>query len=364
MESAPQLRLDDLLRGQVPGFSLFRRSSSRAAHPTTQGVTLRNFGPNGAGRTLVLLDGIPLNDPFAGYVLWNQAPPASLESIFVQPGGGAGLFGNAALAGTIFLVSKQPEEDGAFAEASVGNYDTYATAAGGNLVRGRLMFSAFAERFSTTGYPVLQAEQRGPVDNTASADSTLIHTAAEFAFTPATSLRLQARQFQEDRGNGTIFTRNNTLGSDLSAILTTKFPDLSSELQVSAYGQRRKFRSTFSSVNSARDVETPALDQYDVPTNAAGGSAVWTTALGDEHRVTFGSDFRWIEGETNEAFRWNGTEFTRLRNAGGRQFFTGAFVEDVWNVSETATLAGGVRIDRWQLFDGMQIGRASCRERV
>ena len=354
IERAPQLRLDDLLRGQVPGFSFFRRSSSRAAHPTTQGVTLRNFGPNGAGRTLVLLDGIPLNDPFAGYVLWNQAPPASLENILVQPGGGAGLFGNAALAGTIFLVSKQPEEDGAFADVSIGNYDAYAAAFGGNLVRGRASLSVFAERFSTSGYPVLRADQRGSVDNTSSADSSLVQIGGEFSLTEETTLRLQARRFEEDRGNGTIFTGNDTLGGDISALLVAKFPAISSELQVSAYGQRRKFRSTFSSVNAARDIETPALDQYDVPANAAGGSAVWTIGLGGQHRVTFGGDFRWIEGETNEAFRWNGTEFTRLRNAGGRQLFMGAFVEDVWNVSETATLVGGFRVDRWQLFDGMR----------
>src|SRR5437016_1192088 len=56
-------RLDDALRS-IPGFSLFRRQSSRASHPTTQGVTLRGLGPSGAGRTLVLLDGVPQNDPF------------------------------------------------------------------------------------------------------------------------------------------------------------------------------------------------------------------------------------------------------------------------------------------------------------
>src|ERR1044072_1402057 len=106
LRRAPQLRLDDILRAQVPGFSLFRRNSSRTANPTTQGVTLRNFGPSGAGRTLVLLDGVPINDPFAGYVLWSQVPSASIESVLVNSGGGAGLFGNAALAGTIFLVSK------------------------------------------------------------------------------------------------------------------------------------------------------------------------------------------------------------------------------------------------------------------
>ena len=41
-----------------------RRASSLVAHPTTQGVSLRGVGPSGVSRTLVLLDGLPLNDPF------------------------------------------------------------------------------------------------------------------------------------------------------------------------------------------------------------------------------------------------------------------------------------------------------------
>jgi hypothetical protein len=55
--------LDDALRS-TPGFTLFRRSSSRVANPTTQGVTLRGVSGSGASRTLVLADGVPLNDPF------------------------------------------------------------------------------------------------------------------------------------------------------------------------------------------------------------------------------------------------------------------------------------------------------------
>src|SRR3954470_5839504 len=134
LRRAPQLRLDDVLRNEVPGFSLFRRNSSRTANPTTQGVTLRNFGPSGAGRTLVLLDGIPLNDPFAGYVLWSQIPPDALGSVVVVSGGGAGLFGNEALAGTIFLISRPATENSAHVNASVGNYDTYDVSGGGTVV--------------------------------------------------------------------------------------------------------------------------------------------------------------------------------------------------------------------------------------
>ncbi|MBA3273378.1 MAG: TonB-dependent receptor, partial [Chthoniobacterales bacterium] len=87
---------------------------------------------------------------------------------------------------------------------------------------------------------------------------------------------------------------------------------------------------------------------------AAGGSAVWTLGLAAQHRITLGGDLRWIEGETNEAFRWDGARFTRLRNGGGRQFFAGVFAEDTWEVSSCTTLVGGVRLDRWELFDGFR----------
>ena len=147
LENAPQLRLDDILRVEVPGFSLFRRNSSRTANPTTQGVTLRNFGPSGAGRTLVLLDGIPLNDPFAGYVLWSQVPTAAIESAVVQAGGGAGVFGNAALAGTIYLVSAPITTSSAMAESSIGSYGTYEVNATGAITHDSFAASVMVERF-------------------------------------------------------------------------------------------------------------------------------------------------------------------------------------------------------------------------
>ena len=57
--ASPAVVADDVLR-QVPTFSLFRRTSSLVAQPTTQGVSLRGIGPSGQSRTLVLLDGDPV----------------------------------------------------------------------------------------------------------------------------------------------------------------------------------------------------------------------------------------------------------------------------------------------------------------
>ena len=61
LASRPGVNIDDRLR-DIPGFTLFRRSSSLVAHPTTQGVSLRGIGSSAASRTVVLYDGLPAND--------------------------------------------------------------------------------------------------------------------------------------------------------------------------------------------------------------------------------------------------------------------------------------------------------------
>jgi outer membrane receptor protein involved in Fe transport len=87
------LTVDDALRGS-PDFSLFRRNDSLTANPTTQGVSLRGLGPSGASRSLVLLDGIPINDPFGGWVPWSMMPVDSISRAEIVPGGGASAWGN------------------------------------------------------------------------------------------------------------------------------------------------------------------------------------------------------------------------------------------------------------------------------
>jgi outer membrane receptor protein involved in Fe transport len=357
IRSAPQLRLDDLLRDAAPGFSLFRRSSSRVAHPTAQGVSLRNIGPNGAGRTLVLLDGIPLNDPFAGWVAWNRVPPASLGEIIVSPGGGAGLFGNAALAGTIYLKSPEASGNSGRLIGTIGNRDTYEGSFETHLESGPLEFSGFVNRFSTGGYPVLQGDQRGPVDTDADVESWVWRAGLGWKLDEHSQISVQVSSFEEERGNGTRLTNNASEGQDFSVTWSRQFPELEGELRMQAYVQRREFRSLFSSVNAGRTEETLVLDQYDVPSNTAGGSVVWSQQLNDVHRIVGGADFRWIEGETNEAFLRIDDAFTRSRHAGGRQLFVGGFLEENWKVTDAVKVVAGGRLDYWRQFDGSRLER-------
>src|SRR5262249_54949730 len=96
--------LDDQLK-TAPGFSLFRRSSSRVANPTTQGVTMRGLSASGASCSLVLVDGVPLNDAFGGWVYWDRVPQAALDRVEIVRGGTSDLYGADAVGGVIQVLT-------------------------------------------------------------------------------------------------------------------------------------------------------------------------------------------------------------------------------------------------------------------
>jgi outer membrane cobalamin receptor len=123
LDSAPALRVDDVLR-QVPGFSLYRRSSSRTANASNQGVSLRGLGGTAASRALVLEDGVPLADAFGGWVYWDRVPPPALSTVEVFRGGASNLYGSDALGGVIQFITRQPQSPAFRLETSYGNERT------------------------------------------------------------------------------------------------------------------------------------------------------------------------------------------------------------------------------------------------
>ena len=113
LNSSASGRIEEAL-SSIAGFQQFRRSDSRSANPSAQGVTLRALGGNATSRALVLLDGVPMADPFFGYIPFSAIAPERLASAKVTRGGGAGAFGAGAVAGTIELTSADATALGLF----------------------------------------------------------------------------------------------------------------------------------------------------------------------------------------------------------------------------------------------------------
>ncbi|MEA1673756.1 TonB-dependent receptor plug domain-containing protein [Nitrospirillum sp. BR 11163] len=169
LDAAPERRLDEALRS-VPGFSLFRRTGSTSAHPTSQGISLRALGPNGAGRTLVLVDDIPINDPFGGWVYWSRLPTAAVASVAVTEGSGAGPWGNQALDGVIRITTK-PLEGGEVRAGSNGLAEGTAGASAGGV-------SILAHASRGDGSYLVRSDQRGPIDTQAGWDDAWVDVKA------------------------------------------------------------------------------------------------------------------------------------------------------------------------------------------
>jgi outer membrane receptor for ferrienterochelin and colicin len=238
--------LDDALRS-TPGFTLFRRSSSRVANPTTQGVTLRGVSGSGASRTLVLSDGVPLNDPFGSWVYWNRIPMAAVDRVEVVRGATGDLYGAGALGGVVQLLTVQPSRTRARATIDGGSHDTF---------RGSLFAAAEKNGWSTSGaYEgvrsdgvfVLGSEVRGVVDTRADSDyKTGFGTVGRRGNNWHVTGRGAA--YTEDRNNGTVVQVNNTDWQQFS-IDAGAFVG-GGVLQLNGVGSSQDYYQTFSAVTA------------------------------------------------------------------------------------------------------------------
>jgi outer membrane receptor protein involved in Fe transport len=341
----------DVALREVPAFGLFRRTSSVTANPTAQGVSLRGIGPSGASRSLVLLDGVPLNDPFGGWVTWSAVPKVSLGGAQIVAGGGSSVWGSAALSGVVALESAPLDTETGEMRVELGDFETIRGEAAVTQAAGGGFLRVSAEAFSTEGVYALKESDRGAVDRPLSSEHQTAQVEWAAPVSETVSAKVTGRFFNEERGNGTAMQANASRAGFASVALAgSPRPGLTWEAV--AYAQRQSFESFFSAVNAARSAEAPANDQFEVPATAAGGAWSVSWKAGDDSRTTAGVDVRWVEGETREDFFFQAGQFSRRRLAGGKQAFAGVFVHHDRAIGERWRASVDVRVDRWENTDG------------
>jgi iron complex outermembrane receptor protein len=199
--------VDDLLRS-VPGFHLFRRQTSLVANPTTQGVTMRGLGPNAASRALVLVDGVPLNDPFGGWVYWSKIPMESIERIELVRGGGSSVWGNSAMGGVIHVLTKQSSGPAVSLLAEGGNRGTADVQGIASERFGQWDVRIDGNYFHTDGFKLIASGDQVAFDDRANSEHGAAGIGLDRARTPLITAHGAARYFHVARDNGTRLTGN------------------------------------------------------------------------------------------------------------------------------------------------------------
>src|ERR1035438_1764988 len=294
LQQSPGTNLDDRLR-DVPGFSLFRRSSSLAANPTTQGISLRGIGSSGASRTLVLWDGIPANDPFGGWVYWTQFVPVEIARAEISRGAATSIFGDRAMSGAIGLFSRPAEKLHVLAEYEFGNEDTHDISTGFSDLWSRMAISGTARAFTTDGYFIVPASIRGLADTRANVEFVTGDVRID-RYTSIGDLFFKTSMLAEERQNGTAVTHNSTGMGTVSLRYVREFAH--DWLSLAGFRTQEGFHATFDSVTSNRNIDTLSYTQA-VPIQAEGGAALW------QHRqskwnLTAGADVYRVEGASTD----------------------------------------------------------------
>jgi outer membrane receptor protein involved in Fe transport len=348
LTSAP-MTIDDALKA-VPGFTLFRRTSSRNANPTAQGVALRGVGGTSPSRSLVLADGMPLNDAFGGWVFWDKVPQAAIDRIEVNRGSGSDLYGADALGGVIQVLTVRPNRPVGRVLVEGGSLGTGSVSLFGGARAGDWRYSGAGEWFTTDGYiPIAEKQDpgiapRGPVDTNLGSTHRSAQGFAGYQTSTGWRFDISGNVFSEDRDNGTPLSINST--DSKHATLDTTGRLAGGVFTVRGWGGTQRYNQTFTTVNALRTAETFIRDQH-VPTDFGGGGGQWLRAWGT-HTVLVGAEGRYVKGRSIETPFAQGLPLATTAAGGDDRRWSG-FVQDTWQANERLTLVFGAHGDTWRV---------------
>jgi len=339
LQDAATPALDGKLR-QVPGLELFRRSSSLVANPTSQGISLRGLGSTAASRTLVVSDDVPLNDPYGGWIHWEEMPELAVRSVEVVRGGASDLYGSSAIGGVINILPVKPEQDLFALTTGYGGEETTANSLLGSVKRGPWGALVAGGILGTDGYTLVAPDLRGPIDQNSNVHSENGLVDLERTIRNSDRIFLHGSGFNEARDNGTPVQKNGTrlwrysTGVDWSQ-LTLRF-----------YGSTEHYRQTFSSIgpNRASEIETRYAED---PADELGAAAHWRQPVGAKAVILVGADTHDVRASDNEVLFVGAGG---ILNTAARQRQTGVYGEALATPTKWTLSASG-RVDHFSNFD-------------
>jgi outer membrane receptor protein involved in Fe transport len=349
LQQTGNLTVGDQLR-QVTGLQFFRRSSTLVANPTSQGVSLRGLGSTAASRTLVLAGRVPLNDPFGGWVYWDQLPSLAIQNVEVARGGASDLYGNSAIGGVINMIEHQPGPTAYAIDAGYGGENTPHAALLGTTAHGPWSGLAAADWLRTDGYILVAPDARGPVDIASNLHYQNGELDLHRAFAQRGDAYLRGNVLNEARGNGTPLQVNRTRlwrytgGTDW---ITQSAGTFAAQL----FGSQEHYYQTFSST-SAGQLSESLTRQQQVAVQQFGGSVQWTKAIRPWLLLIAGVDGDDVRASDNETPIKNNLP-NGLADTSARQRDIGEYVEGLMQ-TKNWTVAASVRGDDFFNLDTVQ----------
>ncbi len=381
---------------------------------TTAHVAIR--GIPGGQRTMVILDGLPLNSPYTGGVDWEGLIPEGIERIEVARGPFSSLYGGHAMGGVVNIITRMPERRELTLKGGYGSHDLWSGYASyGDRWKGWRLLASYGYK-STEGYrsyPVVVSSRYVPSGTVGAIPTTdpqgnprfiigdkgkngCWQDAASFKvsyeFTPGTEVRFSFMRVRHhyDYDDPRTYLRDATTGEPVwEGGRLKEYRFLGGEgLDVRDYftlsleagdlwGASVKFTAgalmdeedwwispksgaTVAGEGPGEINETDSLGLY--------ADLQISLPLGERHLLTGGVSFRHGEAETEKhrLSDWTDEDSKTelLYKSRGKDIAFALFLQDEISILPTLTAYCGARFDWWRTYDGMsnEIGGTGYRE--
>lgn len=348
IESYPATNSDDLLK-MIPGVVVNR---SWGIFSRNAAVNMR--GMPGSERSLILLDGVPMNKSAGGTVNWHLISPEEIEKVEVVKGPGSALYGMNAMGGVINIITKNADKKpGVSASLGYGSLNT---------IKGQYNFYSNNFKESKGLYWKLGSFYRQGDGYILEPESLVTENSTEaylqegnaaalvgYQFGQNQNIELDYRFYKDKRGSGIkVAEKDGSFESFVNNNLRLGYNRFlgRTKLSLNAFYLNEFYERQSENVNTSNEYKLTdtRTDKKDL--------GIWLTltrTLNRTHKITSGIDLKNGTLDNEEIYRTSTDELY----TNGQLIFSGLFLQDEMNFAkDKLKLNAGLRLDYAYFFDG------------
>jgi len=347
IKEMPSTAIDDLLRTEA-SINVDRENGIFSKNAS---VNMR--GLNSSARTLVMLDGVPLNKADGGGVNFNRINTESVERIEVIKGPGSAMYGGNAMGGVINLITKDIQVNPAGSvKISAGSCNTQGAQAwlsGRIKVLPKLGWSINSFYRRGDGYIFAPTETRDSTDIKAYLWEYNVGGKLAYNFNDSSRLEIGYNYFDDKTGDGVRvydpeggyfkYRTNHAFATYHGYIGKT-------QISANAYMQLENYMNQKESLKTEK-VPPYAITQYvlyltDSHRNDGGMWLSATSKAGLNHKITYGSDIRLSNADASDIYF---TSTDTITNKGKMNAFAVFVQDEISMLNNRLKIVAGARAD-------------------
>lgn len=345
----PANNTDDLLNGLANVYvhrpwGIFSKSAS---------VTMR--GLPGSSRTLILLDGVPMNKVGGGSVNWNLIEPYDIKDIEIVKGPSSAIYGNNAMTGVVNIKTKKPtdqlEGNVRTFGGSLGTFGGAFNIGGIDLYKGSGLYwklNGFLRKGD--GYINEPEETRDSTDSKVDLDEYGAGILAGYRFDSVTTLNFNYRYYFGQFGTGTkVFENEGAYDQYQSQLIVSSFDSQLGKYKLNTrvyYQLENYYRQSESLSGSGKyKLSDTWITKQDY--------GLWfniSRSFFRKNLFTTGFEIKQGDMDANQVYRTSTDDVTY----GGMLSFFGIFLQDEFQISKKFSAIAGLRFDYAHFTDGFQ----------